>query len=535
MPLTIPADVQACTRPIPGGPQSPAEALRLAAEENGATEAVVGRSGRITWADLDVAASGVAELFRQLGVRPGDRVACSLPNDLDIAVAFFGVLRAEAIWVGVNQQLAQPEQAFLLEDSGASLFVTQSIGLGSAGQLDNCRAVAVDEPSHGWREAWTTATTGAVDDPDPFAAAAIAYTSGTTGRPKGAVHAHRNLVLPLVSRNHLLEGATPRRLGQCLPLTILNIMVLGPLNAAVNQTTFVAMDRVDADGVAEWLQQEAIESVILAPPTVRDLLVRDDIDSSVGKSLTLGICGGAAFPDWYRDAWASKFDCPLEGGYGMTEAPTSVVFEDGRPPLGACGKSAPHVRVTIRDESGELCPTGTEGEVCVEPNRTGHFAQVWTPMIGYWQRSDATAEALIGSRYRTGDIGRMDAEGWLSIADRRNDLILRGGANVYPAEIERVLVQHLDVVACAVLGQHDERLGERVVAVYQSLSGADIGDELRQLCSGHLARYKVPANFVRIDEFPRNAMGKIVKPALSTIIDEQARAVFREPTSPKIQ
>jgi long-chain acyl-CoA synthetase len=461
------------------------------------------------------------------GVRPGDRVACSLYNDVDIGIAFFGVLRAGAVWVGINPQLAPPEKRYILEDCGAIVMISSADVDAASTQEGSLLVLRVDDPVGPWSRARAgVRDVTALPDCDPFAVAAIAYTSGTTGQPKGAVHPHRNLVLPVVIGRYLRPEPVPSRMSQCLPLSILNLMILGPLAAAINGATFVAMDRVDAEGVVDWVGQEQIDTFIGAAPLIHDLILRDEIEGDDLASVTRAACGGADFPEWYRGAWESKFHIPIEGGYGMTEAPTAVTTEtDDSRPLGSCGKASPHVRITIRDDQGDESAVGTTGEVCIEPNPVGPFAHVYTPMLGYWNRPEATAAALAGHRYHSGDMGHLDNEGWLYISARRSDLILRGGANVYPAEVERVLADHPQVTACAVIGRPHQRLGQEVVAICQlsEPSGpapSDIDDELRALCASNLAKYKVPAEFMVIDDMPRNQMGKISKPALQTWLTE---------------
>jgi long-chain acyl-CoA synthetase len=157
-----------------------------------------------------------------------------------------------------------------------------------------------------------------------------------------------------------------------------------------------------------------------------------------------------------------------------------------------------------------------EGEICVEPIEHGCYAHVYTPMLGYWGKPDATEAVLSGTCYRTGDVGRIDDKGWVYITDRRNDVILRGGANIYPAEVERVIVEHRDVLACAVVGRPHDRLGEEVLAYYEAFDpDTDLADELRTLCMANIAKYKVPTQFIRVSEMPRNQMGKISKPRLA--------------------
>jgi acyl-CoA synthetase (AMP-forming)/AMP-acid ligase II len=357
---------------------------------------------------------------------------------------------------------------------------------------------------------------------DPFAPAAIAYTSGTTGFPKGAVHSQHNLLL--VGAVARLTGNRPRppQHGVVLPLTILNLFVLGPLCILQDGRTCVCMDRIDARGVAEWVRDERIGSFDGVPTVIHDLLTDPEIKEQDLVTLTEPIMGGADSPPEVVRLFRERFGGEVIIGYGMTEAPTAVTWSDGTVPPGPglCGRPVPQVEIEVLDESGEPVPSGEVGEICVRPARSGDFAGVYTPMLGYWNKPEATREVLRGDRYHTGDLGVLAADGNLYIRGRRNDLILRGGANVYPAEVERVLQSHPAVAAAAVLGVPDQRLGERVVAAVQLLPAAEADEErLIDHTRAQLARYKVPEALCFVDEMPRNAMNKIVKSRLRDLFE----------------
>jgi long-chain acyl-CoA synthetase len=230
--------------------------------------------------------------------------------------------------------------------------------------------------------------------------------------------------------------------------------------------------------------------------------------------------GAAAMPESFRELYRQRFGRELGHGYGLTEAPTGVTSTDPNGPIipGSSGRAAAHLQVCIQDAEGRKLAPGESGEVCVAAATEGDFAGLYTPMLGYWRRADATAEALRGGWLHTGDIGRMDEAGNLFIEGRRNDVVLRGGSNVYPAEIERVLQLDERVADCAVVGKPDVRLGERVVAFVQLAAGAAQGEALQEdllaLCRSNLARYKVPEEWVFVADMPRNAMNKIVKKQL---------------------
>jgi acyl-CoA synthetase (AMP-forming)/AMP-acid ligase II len=515
---------------IPGGPQSVAQVLDRVLAEDPDRAALVGRHGRLSYAELDRAANRAAHALAGLGVAPGDRVAACLPNDVDIVVAFLGAMRLGALWVGVNRVLAAPEKAFILNDCGAKLLLaTPEV----ADELDPLRAelealrdVMVADPEDP-ASRWAASCLEADDtrpevEIDPWGPAAIAYTSGTTGHPKGAVHSQHNILLP--GAVSAAQGVYPPDVpqGAVLPLTILNIFVLGPVLSFQYGTCSVAMDRIDAPGVAEWVRAERIGSFAAVPTVIHDLLTHPDVKPEDLASLTQPLVGGAVCPEQVRALYRERFGHDVSIGYGMTEAPTAVTHAEGEPQPrpGLCGRALPQCEIQIRDVQGRLLPPGEEGEICVGPAREGPWAGVYTPMLGYWHRPEATARALRDGCYHSGDVGVLEPDGTLFIRGRRSELILRGGANVYPAEVERVLQEDPRVAECAVLGLPDERLGQRVVAavVLEPGAQADAAD-LQARCRAQLARYKVPERIALVEALPRNAMSKVVKPRLVSLFD----------------
>lgn len=487
---------------------------------------LVGRSGRRSVSELDERANRVANALASLGVVEGTRVAASLPNDTAIVEAFLGAMRVGAIWCGINRPLAAPEKAFMLGDCGAAVFIGSADMVAQAGarrsELPDLAELVTVEPEGD--DEWETLLAGADAarpsvETDPFAPAAIAYTSGTTGFPKGAVHTQHNLLLPgaMSARRAAQTGMNRQTVGVPLPLTILNLMILGPLAAYQAGHSVVAMDRIDAVGMADWIATERITTFAAVPAMVHDLLTHPDVTDEMLESIEAIGVGGADMPDAFRRLYEERFGQRVGTGYGLTEAPTSVTAEDvQQPPVpDSCGKALPQVEIRILDERGDAVPVGEVGEVCVAPASHGEAADLYRPMLGYWNRPEATADALRGGVLHTGDLGCLDADGNLFIKDRKHDLIIRGGANVYPAEVERVLHEEPGVLACAVVGVPDTRLGERVVAFIQPAAGAELTeDRLRDLCGDHLAKYKVPDEVTFVDEFDRTPMGKIRKSAL---------------------
>ena len=485
--------------------------------------ALVGGSGRFSYGELDRAANRAANALAALGVTRGERVAACLPNDVDIVIAFLGAMRLGAIWVGINKPLAAREKAYCLRDSGARALLAPADVIGS---LAGERA-SLGELRHAVEVApGTFACCG--DDARPaleldrHAPAAIAYTSGTTGFPKGAVHSHHNLLLPgAVAAASGTYGADVRQ-GVLLPLTILNLVVLGPLVAFQDGSALVCIDRIDPEGVADWVRRERVGHFAAVPTVLYDLLTHPSVGRDDLASLRRPEVGGAECPEEFRRLYRERFGGEVTIGYGMTEAPTAVTRSDGAaaPQPGLCGKAVPQVEIAILDEKDQPVPDGEVGEICVAPARSGPWAGVYTPMLGYWNQPEETAKALRGGVYHTGDLGFVDERGDLYIRGRRNELILRGGANVYPAEVERVLAEHPAVAASAVLGRPDARLGQRVVAAVQLAAGAEASpDELASFARERLARYKVPEQIALVAALPRNAMGKVVKRELEALFE----------------
>jgi acyl-CoA synthetase (AMP-forming)/AMP-acid ligase II len=524
--------VSASRPALPGdGPQTIATMLDPIVRDNPEAPALVGRHGRYNYRELDAAVAQAAAALHGLGLRAPDRVAACLPNDVEIVIAFLASQRLGLVWVGINRPLAPAEKTYILKDCGAKVYlVSEDFADEVADRRDEVpnlkTLVRVDPVSKDceWRKALVAADVASLPDIeiDPFTASAIAYTSGTTGFPKGAVHSQHNLLLPGVVATIRKNRPRPANHGVVLPLTILNLIVLGPLCVLYDGRCLVAMDRIDALGVAEWVREEKIGAFDGVPTIIHDLLTHPDVTKEDLITLKAPGMGGADSPPEVVKLFRERFGGEVRIGYGMTEAPTAVTWTDGSVPPGPglCGISVPQVEIEILDESGALLPAGEIGEICVRPIQSGELAGVYTPMLGYWRKPEASAEALADGRYHTGDLGFLEKDGNLYIRGRRNDLILRGGANIYPAEIERVLGLHAEVEAAAVFGIPDERLGERVAAVVQRTSDSTLDEAAVKLHVGEqLARYKVP-EFVRfVDEMPRNAMNKIVKPKLKPLFD----------------
>jgi len=515
----------------PYGPRDVATVLDEVLARAPDSPALIDRHVRLSYRDLDARVNAAAAAMSALGVRPASRVAGSSINDSELVVAFLATQRLGAIWVGINRAYAAPEKRHLIEDSGATLFLCDAATATDAQQWDIVRdgltkveTIIPGDASCHWRR--TVDLHAGASRPqvviDPAAPAAIAYTSGTTGFPKGVVHSQHNMIVTaLISSEYSGDGQPETVRGTALPMTILNVMILGPVTAFATGASHVNLDRIDAVGVAEWIAAERINNINLVPTIVHDLLTRDDIDPADLDSVKWLVVGGSTVPKSLPELYRARFGKRMTVGYGLTEGPNGVAKTTEHSPdmAGVIGRPLPHLALAILDESGAEVPRGTVGEIAIRPTDQGPWASVYTPTLGYWRNAAATAKLLRGGWVHTGDIGLQDEDGEFHIRERGSDLILRGGANVYPAEVERVLRQHPQVRDCAVLGKPDERLGQAVVAFIEPSrledDGTSLTGELQALCEQNIARFKIPAEWFIVKTMPRNAMGKIVKGKLT--------------------
>ena len=467
--------------------------------------AIVARDGALTYRELDVAIDVAAGALWESGVRQGDRVAASLPNGVDIVVAFHAAMRLGAVWVGIPQAYPPAEQTRLLRHAGVRVFLTTPTAAAPAVAAE----VAVLGTDGNWRELLEAGLRPPSLHIDPYAPAAIAFTSGTTGSPKGIVHSQHNLLLPgevlVASRGY---GPDLRK-GDSLPLTILNLMALSTVLTAQAGGCAVLMDRRDAVGIAEWIRTESVTTWNAVPPQLRDMLHNSTIQPDDLASLTEIWCGGTDLPDALRTDFEQKFGVPIRLTYGLTEAPTIVSIDSPgrRWQPGASGVVLPHLDVRSA-ESGELT---------VRAAASGPWAGAYTPMLGLWNGAgvDPTPGPL-----HTGDLGSVDEDGWLTVVGRRKMVIVRGGANVYPAEVENVLKAVPGVGDAVVFGIPDARLGERVCALIELASDGEYvldGPDLHRHCMDQLAKYKVPESWAVVDTLPRNSMGKVVRTDLPAL------------------
>ena len=468
----------------------------------------------ISYADLHRRVQRVASQLQAAGLKPGDRIALLARNDPAFCELMMAASRLGVVLVPVNFRLAGPEVEFILKDSGAKiLFVgadLRSLAAGVSATCDGVRRVveiSVDGSYSGWvtgQQLTAEAVTGAVD-PILFQM----YTSGTTGRPKGALISQNNVLA--VMRN----GCT--RLGQfdedsisllCMPLFHIAGSSWLFFGLAAGCQNIVVVDLVP-DAILKMIEQHKVTCTLLVPTAIHMVTTSAENHSKTIRSLRTLVFGASPMPtDLLRRARQVFPETDFIHVYGMTETTgmfTSLPPEELRAGrrLESCGRVFDDAAARIVDTQGMDVSAGVVGEIiCKTPQL----------MTEYWNRPEATAGAIKDGWYYTGDAGSLDAEGFLYIRDRIRDLVITGGENVYPAEVEDALLAHPSVAEAAVIGVPDQKWGEVVLAAIVPSPSTQVDDEeLRNFVRERLAGFKVPRRIEIVDSLPRNAAGKVTK------------------------
>ena len=495
-------------------------------------EFVVFGAMRLTYAQVDAMAGQVANALVARGLRPGDRVALSCPNLPYFPIVYYGILKAGGVVVPLNVLFKGDEIAYHLRDSGARAYFffegTPELPMGlwgdeGARQVPGCETVVVltatpggPAPVNG-RESFGAFLDGRPPSFESVArqpddTAVILYTSGTTGRPKGAELTHANMVLnAMVSR----DLAIPEIAGA----PAVNLVAL-PLFHSFGQTvqmnamalhggTVVLVPRFEPGAVLETMVREKA-NLFSGVPTMYWALLnharKTGFDTAaVAANLKLCTSGGAALPVGVLRAFEETFGVKILEGYGLSETSPVATFNQADLPrkVGSIGVPVFGCEVRVVDDRMADRPVNEAGEIVIR----GHNV-----MKGYWEKPEATAAAFRGGWFHTGDVARRDEDGYFFIMDRIKDMILRGGFNVYPREVEELLLTHPAVSMAAVVGTPDERLGEEVKAFVVRTPGAQVSeDELVEWCRERLAAYKYPRSVEFREALPMSATGKILK------------------------
>ena len=468
------------------------------------------RAGSDEWSygRLRERAGAVATTLAAEGVSPGDRVLLVGPTVPEFAAAYYGLHAAGAIAVTPNTMSTRAELEYVGGDAGCSLvLVWHEIGDAPARAAEAmgipCRTL------HPGLEDITGETTEHPAERSLDDTAIILYTSGTTGRPKGAELTHGNLESCSTSFIEVLEMQPDDRFATALPLFHIfgQAVVMGTVIRAGGSLSLIP--RFTPEATLETLRNDQI-TIFAGVPTMYNAMLhaKGDFGPQDFTSLRLCCSGGASLPAEVIRAFGERFDAVILEGYGLTETTGAATFNGihrKRLP-GYVGIPLPGSEVKIVDPEGKEVPHGERGEVVIR----GDYV-----MKGYWKRPDATAETLRDGWLHSGDIGLQDEAGDVQIVDRKKDLVIRGGYNVYPREVEEVLYEHPDIIEVAVLGIPDDHYGEEVAAVMALRAGASFdAQEMRAWAKERLSAYKVPRVFSVVDELPKGPTGKILKRAI---------------------
>jgi long-chain acyl-CoA synthetase len=477
--------------------------------------AVVLGDTRMTYAQLWAHARQYAAVLRDQGVGPGDKVALLLPNTPHFPLAYYGVLALGGVCVPVHALLKAEEIEYVLTDSGAKALICAAplLGEGAKGaELAGVPVLSVMEPEETGipridQLALAVQPVDGLVPREPGDTAVVLYTSGTTGKPKGAEISHLNVTMNVVvSAQHSFDiDETDVVLG-CLPLFHTFGQTCCMNTSFYVGATVVMLPRFDGAQALQLLVDQKC-TIFMGVPTMYVGLLEAAKSSDLRPQLKSALSGGAALPVPVLERFAEVFGTQVLEGYGLTEtSPVATFNQKGFPPrAGTVGKDIWGVETAVAkaelDDRIELVPAGELGEIVVR----GHNV-----FKGYLNKPQATAAAIVDGWFRTGDLGTKDADGYVTIVDRKKDMVLRGGYNVYPRDVEEVLLRHPAVGQVAVIGLPDPKLGEEVCAVVVR-EGELTEEELVAWSREKLASYKYPRRVIFVDGFPLGPSGKVLK------------------------
>jgi O-succinylbenzoate-CoA ligase len=467
-----------------------------------------GRSNRI--------ANGLLER----GVKPGDRVALMLMNSHEFMECYFAIAKIGGVIVPLNWRLLSDELEFILKDSGSTTLifgeefmetVAELHGRGDRTDLARWINVSADQAETHFSESYaeiiaqagaTEPEIGAADDDLLY----IMYTSGTTGLPKGVVHTHTTSIWALLTINATSDMRDGDRFLVALPM--FHVGSLTPLTLCVYRgMTSIVMREFDPVRAWELIGEERIDAGLLVPAMLNFMIQVPKLERFDHSSLRWIMSGASPLPVNLIKQYQAM-DIPVHQIYGLTETcgPTAVITQENfHRKLGSTGNAFFHTDVRIVKDDASDCAVGEQGEVWV---KGPHI------MKEYWNRPEATSETLVDGWLRTGDVGVLDDEGFLYIEDRIKDMVISGGENVYPAEIENIILAHEEVAEVAVIGQPSEKWGESPFAVVVRKSDNLTEADVLNFCNGKMARFKQPKGAAFVDVIPRNPSGKVLKRVL---------------------
>lgn len=465
----------------------------------------------LSYAELDRAARGVAAGLQARGIEPGQKVALMIPNVPEFSIAYFGILYAGATVVPLNVLLSAPEVEYHLRDSDSRMLIAHSLFAEAArggSELAGVPLISADDDDGLAALAAGAGVEGLVPTL-PGDTAVILYTSGTTGKPKGAELSHSNLFLNCALVVPRLVDITQDDVALATLPLFHSFGQTCVQNAFIAQgASFTLLPRFEPGLAFETMARDGV-TFFAGVPTMYFGLLHHSADSSPDlSSLRWCMAGGAPMPVEVMRAFEEKFSVQILEGYGLSETSPVASFNvlDRPRKPGSIGYPVWGVEMQIVDDKDRPLPDGERGEICIR----GHNI-----MKGYLGREEATAEAMQGGWFHSGDVGIRDEDGAFFIVDRVKDMIIRGGFNVYPREIEEVLYAHEAIVEAAVVGVPHERHGEEVKAVVVSTDPSLDAEAVITWCKERVAAYKYPRLVEFLDELPKGPTGKILKRELN--------------------
>jgi long-chain acyl-CoA synthetase len=479
--------------------------------------AIVYEGTEVTYREFDAASNRVANGLIGLGIQPGDRVCVQLENCPEFLYTYFGILRAGAVMVPANVMYKGEEMGYILNDSGTRLVFVSSASsayLPTVGtdvpELEKIIEVGEGRPENSlsfnsWSAQQSEGRPDIVVRPSDFAT--VQYTSGTTGKPKGAVVSHANVMAAID-----MLGALPRYPidEDTVSLLVLPLFHTFGLNLGVGlsfsyASTMVLENRFNASRVLGLVEQHAVNLFWGAPPMFYAFVNTPGLEQYDTSSLKNVMTGAAIMPPAIFEKFHQLTGIELSDGYGLSETSPIVTFNAAGPvnKIGSVGPAYPGLEVRIMDDHDEEVAVNEVGEICVKG-----------PVVfqGYWNNIEATNEAMRNGWFHTGDQGRMDEDGYVFIVGRKKDMIVVSGYNVYPVELENLLMKHDGIFDCAVVGVPDEYQGESVKAVIVLNPDERVSsDQLDTFMRKHLAAFKCPKYYTFVDALPKTPAGKVLK------------------------
>jgi acyl-CoA synthetase (AMP-forming)/AMP-acid ligase II len=495
------------------------ELLRRTARRLPDKVALIDGERRLTFREMDRQADSVAAGLAGLGVIKGDRVALFCPNCIEFEVAFFGILRAGAVATTVSSAYKARELAHQIQDSSAKvLIVHQALmdvvddPLPDMEGVDHIVVIGDGGTGVSFAELASTNSVPPSVDLDPREdLAALPYSSGTTGLPKGVMLTHFNLTSNLAQLDRM---APPIMDEDDVPLVHLPLFHVFGLNVLMNWAvavgaTQVLMSRFDMIDFLDLVEEHKVTLLITVPPVIQGLAAHPEVPRRDLSSVRFSLAGAAPMSAELQLKASAAAGFPVGQGYGMTELSPVTNIDDSNPDLirhGAVGRAIPGTEMKVVDpETGHDLPSGDPGELIVRGPQV---------MKGYWNAPEATAETIKDGWLHTGDIARMDEDGYVYIVDRKKELIKYKGFQVAPAELEGLLTEHPSISDAAVIGIPDEEAGE-VPKAFVVATGAVTADEVKEFVSERVASYKRLAEVEFVDAIPKSSSGKILRRLLS--------------------